>query len=874
MFIKLKQKIKKYWTKTLSKKFSGFGIFKFPNRKVLLGVFLMVMIFGGVFGGGGEVRAEDFYEGLQSCYGSQAECQQAVENHCNRFSDEPIPNPIPFSLPLPSLRAQCKISIKCDTNGCLRGATITEAITETPGATIGSTLNTIGGAIAEVLKYLANIILAIVYAICWLLLHLAGIFVDLSANFLHSTLDPALYKDMLGSNSTIVAEGWKIVRDVCNMFFILILLIISLATILRIQAYKAQSLLLPLLIAAFLVNFSRPIVELAIDASQILMYQFVNLMGGSFIDSNVNKELTKMTDLFIDSFGGWDKVGAIVMGSLMNAVSWVIAIMFALVFVIVLALVYSAMALFMIIRLVALTILIILSPIGFFFNILPQTKSYASKYWAELSKYIIFGPIMAFFIYLAGFLAITVPEGLKDNLREIATADKFIVGGGTETLVLLLERLLPYVIIMVFLYASVWIARQMGIWGADKIQAMTFGKAAAVGGFLGGAVGGYMGRSLAKGKLPWQDTVRSVITKTPGIRAIGKPLDKLVQSAAKKKITTKSGKEISVGRIKEQALGLLSPGAIKRGYQAHIADEEAEAYGVSTGRMQDLIERTYVMGCKKPTHERMGQLNQIAEEQKKVVSTNPDEITDIFLKAKETGTEEMLPLMEAMVRKLGATGDALTILAHEDEDQNPDELREYLVNLFKDRIGEENTAKLLYDIGYTEDKAGIPANRGSGAYKDKKWQVATPDEHFNEAMKSFWKKEPRARWTNVAGDQFFTTLAHPIKMKDSKGNKIEIKKVLNRYGVASIENSTSTDLKELNRTSTTILRDLKEYDELAKDSLVFAELKKRDQNTEEISKIKNKTGESSGDAFIKKIDDVLKVQPQGKGKGTQTTLPT
>ena len=501
MFIKLKQKIKKYWTKTLSKKFSGFGIFKFPNRKVLLGVFLMVMIFGGVFGRGGEVEAAyDHTYSLGQCFNTKAECDSAAkhQNSVPLWSwDSNVLTKDPNE-PLMRCTKEEDGPPYCLITGSALDIATGQDVT---GTIVNPVVNAVIVAITEVLKYLANIILAVVYAICWLLLHLCGIFVDLSANFLHATLDPSLYKDMFGSESTVVAEGWKIVRDVCNMFFILILLIISLATILRIQAYKAQSLLLPLLLAAFLVNFSRPIVELAIDASQILMYQFVNLMGGSFIDSNVNQTLTGMTDLFIDSFGGWDKVGAIVMGSLMNAVSWVIAIMFALVFIIVLALVYAAMALFMIIRLVALTILIIFSPIGFFFNILPQTKSYASKYWAELSKYLIFGPVMAFFIYLAGHLAITVPAGLQTQLAGIA-ANNNLEGDGATILTKLLASLLPYVIIMVFLYAAIWIARQLGIWGADKVQAMTTGKAIAfagmAGGAIGGAVGGYLGGAAGR----------------------------------------------------------------------------------------------------------------------------------------------------------------------------------------------------------------------------------------------------------------------------------------------------------------------------------------------------------------------------------------
>ncbi len=817
MFIKLKQKIKKYYAKILSKKFSGFGIFKFPSRKVLLGVFLMVMIFGGVFGEVGEVRA--FSEG--DCFPDIDTCKNARvlhNNDPNMGMNEPL--------------------LRCVQEGeqyCLRIGSAADIITgrDITGAIVYPIKELAIKAVEVVLNYLGNIIFAIIYFVCWILLYVVGLFVNLAAFFLNATLNPDLYIDMFGPNSTIVATGWKIIRDICNMFFILILLVISLATILRIQTYKAQSLLLPLLIAAFLINFSRPIVEVAIDASQLLMYQFVNMIGTVGGNTSDIGGLVAAKDAIIEQFSGWDLFGEILGGDFMkDALNWVIGIIFALVFLIALCFVYLAMALFMIIRLVALTILIILSPIGFFFNILPQTKSYASKYWSELSKYLIFGPIMAFFIYLASFLAVNVSD-LRTELQVVSATGTVGAFSG----------ILQYIIVLVFLYASIWIARQMGIWGADKVEGMTVGKLAAGGAFLGGAVGGYMSRSLAKGKLPWQDTVRGVGRRLGGKRF--KRFDKKIEDFAKKKITTdKSGKEISVGRIKEQALGLLSPEAIKRGYQGHIAEEEAEAYGVSSGRMQDLMERTWVLGYKDPTHERMGQLNRVAEEQKRIVSTNPDEKADIAIKARKEGNKD---LFEGMFRDLSASGDITTLLEHEGLDNgDPDALREYMEKYFVPSIGEENTAKLAYDMGYLEDKAGTPANRGIGMYDKGAWKIASAAKHLEEATKRFMKKDSQAKWIGLGNDQFFAT------RRDDQGK--EIGKELHRFGQEAIKNLTSADLGKLNRAKPETLKNLKEHDE----------------KTGEISKIINAKGVNVGKEFIDAINKELEIKPKGKGKGTQT----
>ena len=77
-------------------------------------------------------------------------------------------------------------------------------------------------------------------------------------------------------SSPAVTTGWVIVRDICNMFFILILLVIAFATILRLEGYNWKKDLPRLLIYAVLINFSRTICGLIIDFSQVIMLTFVN----------------------------------------------------------------------------------------------------------------------------------------------------------------------------------------------------------------------------------------------------------------------------------------------------------------------------------------------------------------------------------------------------------------------------------------------------------------------------------------------------------------------------------------------------------------------------------------------------------------------
>src|SRR3990167_4977152 len=63
------------------------------------------------------------------------------------------------------------------------------------------------------------------------------------------------YNDFVDAQSVVI--GWKVVRDVCNIGFIIGLLAIAFGTVLRIQSYHYKSTLIKLLTMAILINFSK-----------------------------------------------------------------------------------------------------------------------------------------------------------------------------------------------------------------------------------------------------------------------------------------------------------------------------------------------------------------------------------------------------------------------------------------------------------------------------------------------------------------------------------------------------------------------------------------------------------------------------------------
>jgi hypothetical protein len=88
----------------------------------------------------------------------------------------------------------------------------------------------------------------------------------------------AQYNDFI--KATAVVKGWVIVRDICNMFFIAVLLVIAFGTILHWETYRYNKLLGRLILMAFLINFSKFICGFFIDIFQVMMMTFVNAFAG------------------------------------------------------------------------------------------------------------------------------------------------------------------------------------------------------------------------------------------------------------------------------------------------------------------------------------------------------------------------------------------------------------------------------------------------------------------------------------------------------------------------------------------------------------------------------------------------------------------
>jgi hypothetical protein len=80
----------------------------------------------------------------------------------------------------------------------------------------------------------------------------------------------------LFAGSTFIPTAWAVVRDLSNVFFILVLLYIAIRLIVGIGGHDTKKMIARVIIMALLINFSMFFTEVVIDASNILALVFYN----------------------------------------------------------------------------------------------------------------------------------------------------------------------------------------------------------------------------------------------------------------------------------------------------------------------------------------------------------------------------------------------------------------------------------------------------------------------------------------------------------------------------------------------------------------------------------------------------------------------
>ena len=316
------------------------------------------------------------------------------------------------------------------------------------GDVVSDSLNQFRGkaALRGLADGLSEVVLAVVIGVLAVIAAFCTSFVEFGAKVLDFTLNPSLYNF---TSNTMIVQGWTMVRDICNLFFLLVLLFIAMCTILKIEKYHAKKTLLTLIIMALLINFSKPIAVFIFDGSQLLMNFFLSQMGQTGTGqttSTVVAKATQIADLVYKSLPGY-------WGSDDTSLNIAVQYLFAVVFLFMLGVAFFVTALMLIIRIVVIMLLIIVSPFAFFAAIIPDFSKMSSQWWSSLFEYSYYGPAAAFFLLLATQLDNALP-----HLTNSETASQFSAQNFNTTI----NNIIHYLVVLIFLYASIFMAKKFG----------------------------------------------------------------------------------------------------------------------------------------------------------------------------------------------------------------------------------------------------------------------------------------------------------------------------------------------------------------------------------------------------------------------------
>jgi hypothetical protein len=324
------------------------------------------------------------------------------------------------------------------------------------------------------------------------------------AYFFNFLVSITLYSSMF-TNSSFIPTAWAVVRDLSNLFFILILLYIAIQLILDLGGHDAKKMITKVIIIALLINFSMFFTEVVVDSSNILALIFYNKMSVStnnanrsarpYQSANGEKDVaggltasfnptTLLTPDFFQSAGNvsipgqppdptaatkqvdpWTVMGLLLMSGVL--------------------MLFAAYAFFVsgfsfLGRLIELFVLIIFSPFAFMSFTVPKLESVPYIGWDAWLKRLLtvsfMAPIFMFFMY---FIFLLVQTNFLSGMITKTTSSGMMVT--------ILTMLIPEMIVLVLLLKAVEFAKK----GSGEVGEMVMKGAQLAGGLaVGAATGG------------------------------------------------------------------------------------------------------------------------------------------------------------------------------------------------------------------------------------------------------------------------------------------------------------------------------------------------------------------------------------------------
>ncbi len=249
-------------------------------------------------------------------------------------------------------------------------------------------------------------------------------------------------------DNVFVSNGWGAVRDIANIFFIIILLYIAIKTVLGLGASNSKKLVAMVIVVALVINFSLFATRIVIDSTNILAKIFynsitpVNEKGGDAAPQGIEGQ-KQISVGIVSTFNPQSLLSnSFKYAGNENVFIFIQILLIAI--TLYLTYIFFAVALLFVGRVIALWMAMIFSPFAFASFALPFDipKLGHKEWWKNLLENALLAPLFIFFLYLvvmfSGFLkdiisyknidSLSGTEGLFQRVMSVAIPFIIIAG--------------------------------------------------------------------------------------------------------------------------------------------------------------------------------------------------------------------------------------------------------------------------------------------------------------------------------------------------------------------------------------------------------------------------------------------------------------
>lgn len=324
-----------------------------------------------------------------------------------------------------------------------------------------------------------------------------------------------------------ITTSWTLLLSLGNMFFIFILIYLAFIIMLRAETARTMQILAWVIAMALLINFSFFFTRVVIDAGNILGTQFYNgiltelygkpenaqTLGATNGTGDPNAPVD-ITQGIAKAIGAEQLLGpqsfSTIQSQLAGDQAWGTLIILFVIFVATAAMFWMlGLSLIMVgikffIRIVGLWLVIIVSPLAFIANALPQTRPYFNMWLKTLVGFSFYAPVFLLMFYILNlFVTSLAGNGTLVGQLFNSTAGAYGVASGATPTYVLVSGIANVAIRMTFVIAMIYIMLKVSDWVMEQSggMAMNFmnrwSGAIAGAGFRGAAqIGAFAGRNV------------------------------------------------------------------------------------------------------------------------------------------------------------------------------------------------------------------------------------------------------------------------------------------------------------------------------------------------------------------------------------------